>query len=455
MPPKSIKNANQKLEKLENGNITKFKWILIIEALLAGAYIALTRGLFIIYLSSLEFPLEEISAVIFVSATASLLISLLLYKKISFVLKKVKLKLLLFHGFERIIWLLMPLATTGLIVTGLFTLYAILSSLIGIFLVFSIYGSLKETDIRDVTAKRAATSGLSSIIGFALGIFLLAFLPAETKFLYIFSLGSIIGLLSTMLLFFINLKGLEGATLPNATQRPEKIFSTSTFFVVLMASGNLLGLVWVPYVMTQLSGPDWLVATMSLAATVSSIVASLFWKKSSFKTLRIVLAINILGPLLILATPWPEPQVAINVFTAFTFTGANFIGVFLFAKYTKWFGAAKSSILLVILGNVAQMVAAPLGILSMGDYTVALLLIFGIKVAATVMAFLTIPEVAVVPEDVADTYSQVIYTNSVLGYKIGVDVSKKTIITIFRLLALSVALALLYVIYRILWLLLM
>jgi hypothetical protein len=157
---------------------------------------------------------------------------------------------------------------------------------------------------------------------------------------------------------------------------------------------------------------------------------------------------------LILATPWPEPQVAINAFTAFTFTGANFIGVFLFAKYTKWFGAAKSSILLVILGNVAQIVAAPLGILSMGDYTVALLLIFGIKVAATAMAFLTIPEVAVVPEDVADTYSQVIYTNSVLGYKIGVAVSKKTVITVFRLLALSVALALLFVIYRILWLLL-
>jgi hypothetical protein len=440
---------------MELGNIAKFKWILILEALLAGAYIALTRGLFIIYLSSLEYQLEEISLLIFVSATASLLVSVLLYKHISFVLKKVKSKLIFFHGFERIIWLFMPLATTGLLVTGLFTIFAILSSLIGVFLVFAIYGSLQEMDIRDVTAKRAATSGVSSIIGFVVAIFLLALLPEETKFAFIFSLGAIIGLLSTALLFFIDLKSLDTTKLPQATDQPEKIFSTSSFFIVLMASGNLVGIVWIPFVMTQLAGPDWLAATMSLAATFSSIVASLFWKRSSFKTLRIILAVNILGPLLILATPWPEPHIAINAFTAFTFTGANFIGVFLFAKYTKWFGAAKSSILLVILGNLAQMVAAPLGILSMGNYTLALMLIFGIKVAATIMAFLTIPEVAVVSEDVANTYSQVVYSNSVLGYKIGIDISKKTIVNILRILALSTVLAVLYIIYRILWLLLL
>jgi hypothetical protein len=435
--------------------VVKLKWILIAEALLAGAYIALTRGLFIIYLSFLDFPLEQISLVIFVSATLALVISVLLYKRISFVLKKVKTKLLVFHGFERVIWLFMPLATTGLFVIGLFTVFAILSSLIGVFLVFTIYGSLKEMDIRDVTAKRAAAGGISSVLGFALGIFLLAFLPDETKFFYIFSLGAVIGLLSTILLFFIDLKGVEGSKIPSATESPEKIFSTSSFFIVLMASGNLVGIVWVPYVMTQLAGPDWLAATMSLAATVSSIIASLFWRKSSFKTLRVILAANILGPLLIFATPWPEPHVAINAFTAFTFTGANFIGVFLFARYTKWFGAAKSSILLVILGNVAQIVAAPLGILSMGNYTLALMLIFGIKVIATVMAFLTIPEVAVVPEDVANTYSQVVYSNSVLGYKMGIDISKKTIITTLRLLAISIVLAVLIIIYRILWLLFM
>ncbi|MDG6222396.1 MAG: hypothetical protein QCH99_03950 [Candidatus Bathyarchaeota archaeon] len=113
----------------------RFKWLLILEALFAGAYIALTRGLFIIYLSFLEYRVEEISLVLFVAAAVSLLISILLYKHLSFVVNKVKLKLTIFYVLERIVWLLMPFATNSLLVIGLFTIFTLLSSLIGIFCV--------------------------------------------------------------------------------------------------------------------------------------------------------------------------------------------------------------------------------------------------------------------------------------------------------------------------------
>lgn len=428
----------------------KFKWILILEAVFAGVYISLTRGLFVIYLVSIGYRIEEISLVVFISALASLLISIFLYKRPSFIVKRVKLKLLSFHALERIMWLLIPMTTTGLLVSALYSAYMIFSVLISTFLAFTIYGSFKEDDIRDVTAKRSAASGVSSILGFALGVLLLAFLVTD-QFSYIFPLGSLLGLMSTFLIAFLNLSHLERASFPQVVEKPEKIFSASSYLVVFLASSNFLGIVWVPYVMTNLNGPGYLAASMSLAGTLSSIIASLFWRKKAFKTLRFGLALNTLGPLLVWATQWAYLHVPINAYTGFTSTGANFLGTFLFAKHNKWFGAVKSSVLLVILGNIAQLIASPLAILLGESYSIIFLTIFAIKSIAVVLAVLTIPETAVVSEDVASTYSQVLYSNSLLGYRIAVVVSRESILTTLRILALSLVIAGLYLIYRVLW----
>jgi hypothetical protein len=438
---------------LEADALLKLKWILILEAMFAGAYKSLTRGLFVIYLVFIGYRIEGISFVVFASATASMLIGIFLYKRPSFIVNRVKLKLTGFHALERIMWLLIPLTTSSLLISVLYSAYMVFSSFISTFLAFAMYGSLTEDDIRDVTAKRSAANGISSILGFASGVFPLALLPAEDKFAYIFPLGSLLGLMSTFLILFLNLSHLEGASFPKVTEQPEKIFSASSFFVILLASGNLLGIVWAPYVMNHLKGPDFLAASMSLFGTLSSIVASLFWRRKAFKTLRVGLALNTLGPLLIWATPWPAFHVPINAYTAFTYTGANFLGTFLFANYNRWFGAVKSSVLLVILGNAAQLVAAPLGMLAKENYLIAFSLVFAIKAAAAVLAVITITEVAVVPEDVARTYSRGLYSNSIMGYRIAVEISRETIINTLRLLAFSLVIVALYLIYRVLWIL--
>ena len=315
---------------------------------------------------------------------------------------------------------------------------------------FAIYGSLTEDLIRDVTAKRSAANGLSSILGFALGVFLLAFLPPQAKFSYIFPLGSLLGLISTLLVPLLNLSHLEGKPFPRITEQPEKVFSASSFFVILLVSGNLMGMVWAPYVMNYLGGPDFLAASLNLAGTLSSIIASLFWRKKAFKTLRIGLALNTLGPAIIWATPWPTAHIAINVYTSFTYTRANFLDTFLFARYNKWFGAVKSSVLLGMLGNLAQLTAALLGIFTKENFVLAFLTALAIKALATLLALFTIPEVAVVPEDVARTYSQILYNNSLTEYKMSIEISKETLLTILRLLAFSLVIAALYVIYRVL-----
>ncbi len=431
----------------------KFRWILILEAAFAGAYISLTRGLFVIYLTSIGYGVEGVSFIVLVSAGTSLLIGVFLYKQPSFIVRRVKLKLISFHALERIMWLLIPLTASSLLISLLYSAYMIFSSFTSTFIAFTIYGSLTEHSIRDVTAKRSAANGISGILGFALGIFLLAFLPSEDKFTYIFPLGSFLGLMSTFLILFLKLSHLEGPSFPRVTEQPEKLFSASSFFLILLASGNLMGIVWVPYLMNYLNGPDFLAASMSLAGTLSSIVASLFWRKKAFKTLRVGLALNMLGPPLVLATSLPTLHVAINAYTSFTYTGGNFLGTFLFAKYNKWFGAVKSSVLLVTLGNLAQLMIAPLGILAKENYVVVFSIVLMIKALATIWAFVAIPEVAVVPEDVARTYSQVLYNNSLTGYRMSIEISRETIMTTLRVLAFSLIAVTLYLIYRILWIL--
>jgi len=433
--------------------LLKLKWILILEAMFAGAYISLTKGLFVIFLVSLGYNVETISFVVLVSSAVSVLFGLLLYKRPSFITSRVKLKLASFHALERLTWLIIPLTKDSLLVSAFFSMYMIFSSFISTFLAFAIYGSLSEDDIRDVTAKRSATGGISSILGFALGVFLLAFLPGEEKFTYIFSLGAFLGFISTFLILFLNLSHLEGTPFPRVTEQPERIFSASSFFVVLLTSSNLLGIFWIPYIMNYLDGPDFLAASMNLVGTISSIVASLAWRKRTLKNLRLGLALNSLGPLLIWATPWPTFHVPLSAYTSFTYTGANFLGIVLFANYKRWFGAVRSSVLLVILGNIAQLLAAPLGIVTKESYFVAFFLVFVIKIASTLLAVMTIPEIAVVPEDVARTYSRVLFTNSVMGYRMGLEISKETIMTTLRLFVFSVVALTLYLIYRILWIL--
>lgn len=435
---------------MERGELVKFKWLLILELAFAGAYVAITKGLFVIFLVSVGYGIQGISFVMLVSAAVSILIGTLIYRHPSFIVKRVKTKLIAFHGLERLMWFLIPILPTPLLVSFLYSIFMIFSFFVSTFMNFAIYGSLEEADLKDVLAKRSASGGASSIIGFVLGVLLLAFLPMENKFVYIFSLGAVIGLLSTLIAVLLNLSHLEGAALPKGVEQPEKVFSTSLFFIILLIGGNLLGMIWVPYIMNFLHGPDYLVASINLIGTMSSIAASLVWNRKTLRTLRTTPVLSALNPLVILSTSIPAFHVLISAFNSFAYTGANFLGNFLFAKYKNWFGAVRSSVLLAVLGNIALLLAAPLGMTIRENYVVAFLATFAILMVSALLVLITIPEVAIVSEDTARTYSFILYRNSMTGYNITVEISKETAVTTFKLLAATSVLITLYVIYRIL-----
>jgi len=246
----------------------------------------------------------------------------------------------------------------------------------------------------------------------------------------------------------LDLRHLEGAEIPSGVEKPEQVFSTSSFLSTLLVSGNLLGIFWIPYIMEVLKAPDYMAVGINLATTASSIPASMLWARRPLKSFRAALGLTTLTPISALLIPIPVAHLGIAAMNGITYTGANFLGNFLLARYTAWYGAVRSSIVLAIISNISQLLATPFGMVLSGNYPMLFASTIAVIILANALAFLTIPEVAVIPEQVARTYSYVLYTNSVMGYSIAVETTKETILLTLRLLALSFVFLILYVAYR-------
>jgi hypothetical protein len=200
--------------------------------------------------------------------------------------------------------------------------------------------------------------------------------------------------------------------------------------------------------MNYLNAPDYLAVAMSLVTTLTSVLASLFFKGFQFRTLRYSIGLDAVTPILILGLPFPLAHVALSAYSSFAYTGSNFVGSFLFAGYNRWLGAIRSSVLTMIILAVAQIIAVGISILMRGDYLILFTIVLAAKMIALVLASTTIPEVAIVPDEMARTYSSMLYDKTVTGYRFSVELSKETIMTTLRLIALAVILLMLYVIYR-------
>ncbi|MEM2438533.1 MAG: hypothetical protein QW093_04270, partial [Candidatus Bathyarchaeia archaeon] len=103
--------------------------------------------------------------------------------------------------------------------------------------------------------------------------------------------------------------------------------------------------------------------------------------------------------------------------------------------------------------NCAQMVASLVGLFIKEDFIAVFLAALIAKLLAALLVLFVIPETAIIPEEIARTYSEILYNNSLMGYQMGVELSKETIMVSFRFLALLLSIMTLYLIYYLLWLL--
>ncbi|MDW8021387.1 MAG: hypothetical protein RMI78_01990, partial [Nitrososphaerota archaeon] len=257
------------------------KLLLVLEMAFAGIYLALTRNLLVIYMTSIGFDVSQMSLMIIAAMVAPSIISIILYKHPIFLTKNVKLKLVVFHALERVFWIPMAFFRDLITIGFCYTVISTSSTIVGCLTNLLIYSSFDENGVRDVTGKRTAAFNVTSVIGSTGATILLAALTTGDKFNIIFMLGSTIGLLSTVMLLFINMEHLEGVRIPNRIKRPEQMFSISSFFLTFLTSGNLFGIFWAPYLMRVLNAPDYLAAAMNLVSTISSVFGSIAWAKRS------------------------------------------------------------------------------------------------------------------------------------------------------------------------------
>jgi hypothetical protein len=430
---------------------TKLKSLLVLESFFYGISSALTTGILFVYIVSIGGGVGGISLVVGVAGVTKLLIHLILYKFPGILLTKVKFNFIIQHAVDRILFLFIPFTQDVGMIALIYACAAATPTTA--FTNLAIFGSLSEGEIKDVTAKRTAALGFSSIIGYGTAIFLLAFMPPDVKFLYIFVLGAGIGLLATLTVSMMELSHLEKVEIPKSIKQPERLFSTSTYFVAIFAGNYLLTVVWVPYVMEYLNAPDYLAISMYLATMLTSVVASVICKAWSFKRLRYSVGLDASTPILALVTPFAIIHPLLSSFSSFTYTASNFIGNFLFAGYNRWLGAIKSSMLIVIIMCLANILISPMSTLVNGNYFYLFLIVFGIKLFAFVLSATTIPEVAAIPEDEALTNSYLMYNKTLAVHYASLRFSKETLLLVARLITLTISFLALYIIYRLLYIL--
>ncbi len=160
--------------------LNKLKLFLVLEALFYGLSSSLTTGLLFVYIVSIGSGVKGISVVVGISAIVKLVIHLILYKYPRFLVTKVRVNFILNHAIDRVLFVFIPLTQNYFIIALIYAAAAATPTTA--FMNLVIFGSLSRDEIKDITAKRTAALGVSSIIGYATSIFLLAFMPSETKF---------------------------------------------------------------------------------------------------------------------------------------------------------------------------------------------------------------------------------------------------------------------------------
>jgi hypothetical protein len=159
------------------------KAILVIEAFFGSLYVTVTRGLFIVMLSYSGYEMSSISMVSLFSAILGVMISYLLYHKQSIIYGKFKLKMVIVHGAERLLWMSLPFFVWNReVTTMLYSLSMAITVPVGVFISSAMMALFKGEELDDLNAKRNVASAAASLLA---GIFMtisLALLPAPESY---------------------------------------------------------------------------------------------------------------------------------------------------------------------------------------------------------------------------------------------------------------------------------
>ncbi len=432
---------------------TLAKILLVAEAFFGGFYVSITRGLFVPMMAYSGYRLDVLSAVLVPTGLGGILLAHELYRKPGSVTRKFRTLLLSTHISERILWLLPPFLLSNPYLLSLDYLAGnAVSVLVSILLGVLIYSLFSTREIIEVSVHRSAAGAAASILGSLFMTFITTIQPVPAAYVTSYVTAFLAGLVSSATLVLVPgtppaLPEGEGTTMlhEEARIKGNVVFIVLTF---LFAGSNLVGIAWSP-LLRQLGAPVYITLALSVAGNVGGLVGAYFWR--SYRGYLIAIASNAFLTALIPYVPYPPAHVAISFMTSLTFAGANLLGMQVFAELNERLGRVRASAFLVSANYAGLLVASVFS--SLGFLTPFSGLIFAafLKLVGVLLAMLAIPETAIIPERRAYEYSRMIYSTSVLGYTFTVQASRELLKTTVEALALAALLTLLYIIYRLSW----
>ncbi|UNQ73959.1 hypothetical protein [Infirmifilum sp. NZ] len=433
---------------------TLAKILLVAEAFFGGFYVSITRGLFVPMMAYSGYRLDALSAVLAPTGLGGILLAHELYRNPRRVTGRFRALLLTAHVAERVLWLLPPLLLSNpYLLSADYLAGNIVSVLVSMSLGILIYTLFPTREVIEVSVHRSAAGAAASILGSLYMTFITAVQQAPTSYLISYLTAFLAGLVSSItLLLTPNVPASIQEAVEAAPPHEEAKIKGSVVFIVLIAlfaGSNLVGIAWSP-LLKQMGAPVYVPLALSVAGNLGGLVGAYFWK--SYRGYLVAIAINAFLTALIPYIPYPPAHVAISFMTSLTFTGANLLGMQVFAELNERLGRVRASAFLVSANYAGLLVASLISASSILTPFSGLILAAFLKLIGVLMAMLAIPETAVIPERRAYEYSRMIYSTSVLGYTFTVQASREFFKTSLEALALAALITLLYVIYRLSWL---
>lgn len=432
------------------------KVLLVIEAFFGGFYVSITRGLFVPMMAYSGYKLNTLSLALLPTGLGGLLLAHTLYKSPDSTTSRFRALLLSSHFTERILWLLPPFLLSNPYVLSIDYLAGnLVSVVVSLLLAVLIYSIFSTKDIIEVSVHRSAAGAAASILGSMFMTYLSAVQQAPTAYITSYLTAFLAGLVSTgALLLLPNIPAtIKEERIEKRVEEEAKIKGSVVFIVLtfLFAGSNLVGIAWSPLLL-QLGAPVYISLALSISGNIGGLLGAYLWK--SYRAYLLAISLNSLFTGMIPYIPYPSVHVIISFLTSLTFAGANLLGMQVFAELNNKLGRVRASAFLTGANYAGLLLASGISALGILTPFTGLLIAAAFKLVGVLLAMLAIPETAVIPERRAYEYSRLIYSTSTIGYTFTVQASKEFLKFTVETLALALLLTLLYIIYRLSWIIL-
>ncbi len=424
---------------------------LLLEAATGGFYVSITRGFLIVMLSYAGYSLSILSSIFLLQAALSVAICIVMYYKYRVRGRESLRRLtILFHALERILWMSLPFAVPFRSLEICLACAAMVCTTpVGIFLNYLVYSQFRGKDAVDIVSKRFALGSVSSIVGALLGMVLVWVIHSSTVYVMMYLLAGAVGLVGSIALLFTRLEPFIPEEVEAVTPVLEiEVRKVNAFlFLILYCAGtNIMYIMWIPF-LKSLGASQAIAASLAIIGPVGTIVGSLLWKSPARCRLAMLLLLLSIFPVIIVRIV--SAQLVLYLMFSIAAISGFIMSAIVYSTYTREIGTLRVSILSQ-LGYEAGVALASLITMLVIGYAYLYALALALTGAALAIAYVAIPEFAIIPEKAALYYARLVYTASITSLTYTVLITREAAMLFLRVLALTFLITIIYFLYHLL-----